>query len=126
MSSRTDDRRDRVRTRVHYRMDVTDKSKKFFGCLLDLSECGMRVLCSEEVDVLNVDKLRIELPQWLELGSEIRLYGRFVWCKAKSRQRVEAGFAFEKLSERDRHLLEQVVERLVQAAAEDGVRAVPA
>jgi len=118
----TGERRKQKRQRVHYRMDVLDGSGAFFGCLLDVSTAGMRVLCSDEVDVLKVTSLRIHLPKWLELGSEIRLQGRFVWCKAQSRQRVEGGFSFESVPERESTLLEQLVDRLAAAAAADGLR----
>ena len=125
MSFKSDnDRRAIARQRVHYRMDVCENSEALFGCLLDVSTTGMRVLCSEDVDVLNVSKLRIRLPLWLELGPEIRVEGRFVWCKAMARQRVEAGFSFGALKERERTVLEHLIQRLSQAADEDGFETV--
>ena len=116
-----DERRKLTRQRVYYRMDVLDGSGTFFGCMLDVSASGMRVLCSEEIDVLNVTKLRIHLPKWLDLGEEIRVQGRFVWCKAQSRQKVEGGFSFDELHDRERSLLEHLVERLATAALDDGL-----
>jgi len=115
------ERRKRNRERVHYRMDVLDGAGAFFGCLLDVSTSGMRVLCSEEVDVLKVTSLHIHLPKWLELGPEIRVQGRFVWCKAQSRQRVEGGFSFEGVHEHECTLLEHLLDRLATAAAADGL-----
>ncbi len=122
--TKLDERRTLTRQRVHYRMDVSGTSNAFFGCLLDISASGMRVLCSEEVDVLNVNKLSVRLPKWLELGDEIRVQGRFVWCKAQARQRVEGGFSFDALAEGERVLLEQLVDKLTIAAMEDGLQSI--
>ena len=116
----TIERRKTPRQRVHYRMDVSDPNGEFFGCLLDVSSSGMRVLTSEDVNVLNVTKLKIELPRWLELGETIRIEGRFVWCKAKSRGKMEAGFSFDGLRESEQDKLDQLVDRVSQAAEEDG------
>ena len=114
-----EDRRALARQRVRYRMDVLDASGAFFGCMLDVSHSGMRILCAEEIDALTVTKLRIQLPKWLALGDEICVQGRFVWCKAQSRQRVEGGFAFDGLKACDYALLEKLVEALAVAAQHD-------
>ena len=114
------DRRKIVRHRVHYRMDVSNPAGEFFGCLLDVSSSGMRVQTSEDVDVLNVTKLHIELPRWLELGETIRIQGRFVWCKGKARGKMEAGFSFDGLREGEQDKLDNLVDRITQAAEDDG------
>lgn len=114
------ERRDTARQRMQYRMDVLDAKKSYFGCLLDISVTGMRVVCSEDVNILNLTKLRIELPRWLDLGDEICVEGRFVWCKATTRQRVEGGFSFDNLSDNDARVLRTLVEKLWVAAMEDG------
>lgn len=117
----TTERRKSPRHRVLYRMDVTDAAKKYFGCLLDVSSSGMRIQASEDTDVLSVTKLRIELPQWLEMGDAIRVEGRFVWCKSKAAGKLEAGFSFNTLSEREQVALDQLIDRLSLAAEEDGL-----
>ena len=112
----TVERRSAPRKRVAYRMDVTDDERAMVGCLLDLSTGGMRVLCSGNMDILNVQSLRIEFPRWLDLGDGLPVKGRFVWCKSCSDgYGTEAGFAFDSMSKKDKALLEMLVNKLAEA-----------
>ena len=117
------DRRLAPRTSVRCRLDVTHPDGRFLGCLIDVSTGGMRLRCAKGTDIGAVDELRIEFQRWLGLGERLALSGRFAWRKPEDWNGwFEAGFALGDLSKSQRAALEALVERLEQAAHEDGGR----
>ena len=112
------ERRSSVRQPVAYRLDVVVPGGNA-GCLLDVSASGMRVRFKLEVDLGTTEALRIELPQWLELGRSLDVRGRFVWVRRTESGVTEAGFAFDGHSRKESSALEALVERLSQALDED-------
>jgi PilZ domain-containing protein len=116
--SATADRRLSARQLVTYRLDVVSPDGGA-GCLLDISGSGMRVRFKAGLDVGSIQRLRIELPRWLELGAGLELVGRFVWMRAMSGGATEAGFAFDGLSRKESGLLGVLIQRLTEALAED-------
>ena len=111
----------RKHPRIHYRMDVLDKKGTFFGCILDVSLGGMRISCSTEKDIVDAEKLRIVVPRWVSIEREIDIRGRFIWYRQEGSGKIEAGFRFDSLRERDRRSLEKLLERLSVAISEDEV-----
>ena len=116
--SATADRRLTARQLVTYRLDVVSPDGGA-GCLLDVSGSGMRVRFKAGLDVGSIQRLRIELPRWLELGTGLDLVGRFVWMRATPGGATEAGFAFDGLSRKSESVLEVLVQRLCEARLED-------
>lgn len=89
----------RRRKRVSYRMDVSASNGAYVGCLLDVSREGLRILCAPGFDFSRADKLRIQIPRWLDLGPSLEVRGHFIWSKAAGDEgEMEAGYVFDKLS----------------------------
>ena len=114
----TADRRIAPRQQVTYRLDVLG-SDGCGGCLLDISSSGMRVRFKAGLDVSAIQRLRVEFPRWLELGTGLDLTGRFVWLRTTASGGTEAGFAFDGLSRKEAGLLAVLIQRLGEALAED-------
>lgn len=112
------ERRTAPRQTVTYRLDVIAEDGRN-GCLLDLSQAGMRVRFAQGFDVSGEQTLRIEFPRWLELGRGLDVRGRFAWIRTAERGATEGGFAFTELSRKDQNLLAQLLEQLVEAMTED-------
>jgi hypothetical protein len=112
------ERRVAPRQTVTYRLDVIAQDGRN-GCLLDLSQSGMRVRFPRGFPVSDEQSLRIEFPRWLELGQGMDVRGRFAWIRTAERGATEGGFAFAELSRKDQSLLIQLLERLGAAMAED-------
>jgi PilZ domain-containing protein len=112
------ERRTVPRQTVTYRLDVIAENGRN-GCLLDLSQSGMRVRFPRGFDVSGEQSLRIEFPRWLELGSGLDVCGRFAWIRTAERGATEGGFAFAELSRKDQNLLDELLKRLVEAMTED-------
>lgn len=112
------ERRTVQRQTVTYRLDVISQDGRN-GCLLDLSQSGMRVRFPRGFDVSGEQTLRIEFPRWLELGKGLDVRGRFAWIRTAERGATEGGFAFAELPRKDLNLLGQLLERLVEAMSED-------
>jgi len=93
------------------------------GCLLDVSRSGMRVRFKQELDVAAIEALRIDLPQWLELGRSLEVCGRFVWVRRTDSGATEAGFAFDRLPRKEASVLQVLIQRLSDALAEDAAAA---
>ncbi len=104
---------------VLYRLDVTDASDRLVGYLVDISLGGMRVRCTAGTNVNEANHLRVVLPRWMDLGETLDFSGRFAWCKPADDERVEGGFVFDGLSDRDRSALDAFIERIADAAVED-------
>jgi hypothetical protein len=115
------ERRFAPRRQVVYRLDVVAPDGRH-GCLLDLSDGGMRVRFAAGQDLSDCEKLTIELPRWLGLGRELRVRGRFAWIRTSGAGATESGFAFGSLARRDERLLGEVLEALARAVAEDHPR----
>jgi hypothetical protein len=116
--SATTERRAAPRQAVVYRLDVVAPGGSA-GCLLDVSATGMRVRFKSELDLGATQRLRLEFPRWLELGSGLDVAGRFVWVRSTSRGATEAGFAFDGLSRKDESVLLVLIQRLSEALLED-------
>ena len=114
------DRRQEARERTYYRLDVLGKGGHLVGCMVDLSQGGMRVRRIAEEDFAQLENLTIELPRWLDLGRELQVKGRFVWYR-ETPDGMEGGFAFDGLSRKTESRLTQLIERIDQAAREDGL-----
>lgn len=117
-SSLAGERRVATRQAVVYRLDVV-LADGTAGCLMDLSATGMRVRFKQPLDVGATQELRLEFPRWLELGAGLDVRGRFVWMRSTEQGGTEAGFAFDGLSRKEASVLEVLLQRLVEALAED-------
>lgn len=102
----------RRRKRVAYRMDVTAPSGAYAGCLLDLSDEGLRMLCAPGFDFARGDRLRIQVPRWLDLGPSVEVRGHFIWSKAFGDGETEAGYVFDKLPGKVRAVVGLLIERV--------------
>ena len=114
------EQRSSTRHPVLYRLDVIDSSDVAVGYLADVGVGGMRVRCKPDIDVVRVEKLHLLLPRWMELGDCVTVTGRFVWCKPVAGRRSDAGFVFEGLSRKVRTVLDAMIEKILDAAIEDG------
>ncbi|HEX6884891.1 MAG TPA: PilZ domain-containing protein [Planctomycetota bacterium] len=112
------DRRGAARQTVTYRLDVLAPSGSA-GCVIDVSQTGLRVRFREELDLAGTQRLKIVFPRWLELGPGLDLPGRFVWMRASPVGTTEAGFAFDALPRKERGLIQVLIQRLAEALAED-------
>lgn len=117
-SSATSERRVATRQAVVYRLDILLADGNA-GCLMDLSGTGMRVRFKHALDVGATQAVRLELPRWLELGAGLDVRGRFVWMRSTEQGGTEAGFAFDGLSRKESSVLEVLLQRLLEALAED-------
>ena len=115
------ERRGSARKSVAYRMDVMDASGGLAGCVLDISDGGMRLGCSPQLDVGQTSALWIEFPRWMGLGAGVSLPGRFVWHRPKGPRGPEAGYAFEHHSKKERELLAALIAKIEHAAEQDRV-----
>jgi hypothetical protein len=118
MSSQGSERRAAPRLAVTYRLDVQAPAGNG-GCVLDLSMSGMRVRFRSELDLAGTERMSIVFPRWLELGPGIEVTGRFAWLRPTRDGSTEAGFAFDRLSQRDTSLIQVLIQRLAEALAED-------
>ena len=112
------DRRSTPRHTVAYRLDVAAPDGTS-GCLLDISGTGMRLRFRGGLDVAGTERMRVDFPRWLELGSGLDVRGRFVWVRADPRGVTEAGFAFDGLGKKELSVVTVLIQRLAEAAAED-------
>ena len=55
----------------------------------------------------------------MELGDELQFEGRFAWCRPHGEDRSEGGFVFSELREAQRSKLEDLLDRIAEAALED-------
>lgn len=117
------DRRGSPRQAVIYRLDVLTP-EGVAGCVLDLSQSGMRVRFRGDLDLAATQRLEVLFPRWLELGRGVELRGRFVWMRASHGGALEAGFAFDELSRKEEGLIQVLIQRLTDALAEDRPAAV--
>jgi hypothetical protein len=113
------ERRADPRVRVCYRLDVF-AGERWIGYLCNLSLSGLRVMCRTQVDLTTLDRLRIALPRWLEMGDELELRCRSAWWRPARDDGIEAGFAVESPTRRVRNRLQMLLARLVEASTEDG------
>lgn len=116
------DRRAAPRQQVAYRLDVIVPDG-VAGCLLDVSLTGIRVRFKHELDLGATQSLRIDFPQWLELGNGLDVRGRFVWVRRTETGATEAGFSFDGLSRKEESVLQVLVQRLSEALSEDRAEA---
>ena len=114
-----EERRGDSRRRVSYRMDVMDAEGALAGCVLDISQGGMRLACAPDLDVGHASSLWIAFPRWMNLGDGMSLSGRFVWCRPDGPHGTEAGFSFDAPSKKQRAVLASLIDLIEKANAED-------
>ena len=82
----------------------------------------MRVCFACDEDLAELDRLRLEVPTWVDEGGPIELTGHFVWLKPSGNHwgRV-GGFAFDSPAAETVQRLDRVLEGVRRAAVEDGL-----
>ncbi len=119
VDSEVAERRAEDRSRIPYRMDVSDGLGSAAGYLVDISVDGMRVRFRQGLDMGRLEEVQVHFPRWMELGSGVHLTGRFIWCKPFGIGITEGGFVFEELDEETIDKIEALMDVIRRAERED-------